>query len=202
VRSFSRNTRSHNEDVRRSLVQSRNFVRLAGLAAVVGGVMYTALGLLVGFRATLFHVLLGVGAIAAIVALHALQKRRYGLTGAVASVTTFVGMAMIVVSEPVGALGLAMEGSAMILFLLGLLAAFVGMLALGAVTVGARVLPFWCGAALMVGGFGFVVELVGDWIIGASGTEYFNVLVLVTGIPWVVVGYAVFRAGGPRGRKP
>jgi hypothetical protein len=106
---------------------------------------------------------------------------------AAASVTTFVGMAMIVVSETVGALGLAMEGSAMILFLLGLLAAFVGMMALGVVTVGARVLPFWCGAALMVGGFGFMVELAGDWIIGASGTGYFNALVLVTGIPWVVV---------------
>jgi len=186
-------------------VQARNLIRAAGLAAMVGGVVYTAPGLLVGFRAPLFYVLLGVGAMAAIVALHALQRRRYGLSGAVASVTTFVGMAMIVISGPVGAVGLAMEGSAIILFLLGLLAAFVGMLALGAVTLGARVLPFWsfwCGAALMVGGFGFMVELAGDWITGASGTGYFNALVLVTGIPWVVVGYAVFRAGTRQTQQP
>ena len=78
-------------------------IRMGGLAAMVGGVVYTVLGLLVGFRAPLFHVLLGIGALAAIAALHALQRRHYGLSGAVASVTTFVGVAMMVVSELAGA---------------------------------------------------------------------------------------------------
>jgi hypothetical protein len=169
-------------------------IRLSGLAAMVGGVVYTMLGLLLGFRAPLFYVLLGIGAMAAIAALHTLQRRHYGLSGAVASVTAFVGIAMIVVSMPMRALGSAMEGAAAISFLVGLLVAFVGILALGVVTVTARVLPFWCGVALIVGGFGFVVELVGDWILGAAGTGYFNALVLVVGVPWVVVSYAVFRA--------
>jgi hypothetical protein len=177
-------------------------IRSGGLAAVVGGVVYTVLGLLVGFRAPLFHVLLGIGAMSAIVALHALQRRHYGPLGAVASVATFIGVAIIVVSELTGALGYAMEAAGIILFLVGLLAAFAGMLALGAVTVAARVLPFWCGAALIVGSFGFVGELLGGWIAGASGTGYFNAMVLVTGVPWVVVGYAVLRAGERRTRQP
>jgi hypothetical protein len=172
-----------------------SLIRLGGLTAMVGGVVYTASDLLLGFRAPLFYVLLGMGALVAIAALHALQKQRYGLWGALASLTTFVGVAMIVVSEPVGALGSAMEGTAITLFLVGLLATFVGMLALGAVTVAVRVLPLWCGAALMVGGFGFLVELVGDWILGVSGTGYFVALVLLVGVPWVLVGYALFRAG-------
>jgi hypothetical protein len=177
-------------------------IRLGGLAAMVGGVVYAALGLVVGFRAPLFYVLLGIGAMAATAALHALQRRHFGLSGTVASVTTFVGLAMIVVSELAGALGYAMEAAGIILFLVGLLAAFAGMLALGVVTVAARVLPFWCGAALIVGSFGFVGELVGGWIIGASGTGYFNATVLVVGVPWVLVGYAVLRAGGRRTRQP
>src|SRR5215211_2906182 len=105
---------------------------LGGLAAMVGGVVYAALGLLMGFGAQLFYVLLGIGAMGAIAALHALQRRHYGLSGAVASMTTFVGVAMIVVSEFAGALGYAMEAAGIILFLAGLLVAFAGTLALGA----------------------------------------------------------------------
>lgn len=175
-------------------------IRLGGLAAMVGGVVYAALGLVVGFRAQLFYVLLGIGAMAAIAALHALQRRRYGLSGTVASVTTFVGLAMIVLSELAGALGYAMEAAGIILFLVGLLAAFAGMLALGVVTVAVRALPFWCGASLIIGSFGFVGELLGGWVVGASGTGYFNAMVLLEAVPWVLVGYAVLRAGGRPGK--
>ncbi len=74
-------------------------IRLGGLAAMVGGVVYTTLGLLVPFLAPLFFYLLVLGATAALVALHILQRGRYGLPGALASLTTFVGLAVIVVSN-------------------------------------------------------------------------------------------------------
>ena len=60
-------------------------IRLGGLAAMLVGVAYSALGLLVPFLAPLFFSLLALGATAAIVALHILQGGRYGLPGALAS---------------------------------------------------------------------------------------------------------------------
>jgi hypothetical protein len=87
-------------------------IRLGGLAAMAGGVVYSVLGVMAGFRAPLLHVLLGIGAMSAIAALHALQGRRYGLSGVVASVTTFIGMAMMIVGALVGAVLGASLGAA------------------------------------------------------------------------------------------
>ena len=54
---------------------------------------------------------------------------------------------------------------------------------LGVVTIAARVLPWWCGGALIVGGPGFAFAALFD--------ELWGVLV---GIAWALMGYAVFRA--------
>jgi hydrogenase/urease accessory protein HupE len=56
-------------------------IRLGGLAAMVGGIVYTALGLLVPFLEPMSFALLALGAMVATAALHVLQKERYGLPG-------------------------------------------------------------------------------------------------------------------------
>jgi hypothetical protein len=116
--------------------------------------------------------------------------------------TTFVGLAMVFVSAPMRWLGWPSEGAAILLLLLGHLATFAGMLALGAVTIRRRVMPLWCGVAVVVGSIGFGGGLVGDWVLGTSGTGYFVAVALLQGVPWTVVGYAVFRAAGSRDERP
>ena len=93
-------------------------IRLGGLAAIVGGAGYAMFGLVILLRApnlpegisflqSVLDVLLVLGATAAIVALHALQRERYGWTGTVASLTAFTGVALILV----GALGEVLASS-------------------------------------------------------------------------------------------
>jgi len=143
-------------------------------------------------------VLLLLGAMAAIVALRALQRdlygpgawERYGL-GALASLASLVGVALILVGD-LGDIGglryqvLAdLRPAAMNLFLIGLLVATIGILALGVATIAARKLPWWCGAAL---------------IAGSPPVALF--LGPLMGVPWALVGYAVFRAGARLPEQP
>jgi hypothetical protein len=143
-------------------------------------------------------VLLLLGAMAVIVALHALQRdlyrpgawERYGL-GALTSLTPLVGIALILVGD-LGDIGgvryqvlASLRPAAMNLFLIGLLVATIGILALGVATIAARKLPWWCGAAL---------------ITGSPPVALF--LGPLMGVPWVLVGYAVLRAGGRRTQQP
>jgi hypothetical protein len=76
-----------------------SLIRIGGLAAMVGGVAYTALGLLVPFLEPTFFVLLALGAMVAIAALHALQRERYSLPGMLASLTVFIGVVVILGSN-------------------------------------------------------------------------------------------------------
>ena len=136
--------------------------------------------------------LLMVGAMAAIVTLHALQSQHYGLAGTVASLAAFVGLAMYLVGAGVAyARDDFFLGSPATRFLgvLGLLLATVGLIVLGVVTMYARVLPWWCGVALIAGNplMGFFLAI---WIGG------------LLGVVWLVVGYAVFRAGAHRPEHP
>jgi hypothetical protein len=133
-----------------------------------------------------------VGAMAAIVALHALQSQHYGLPGTVASLAAFVGLAMYLVGAGVAYARddffLAFPATTF-LVVLGLLAATVGLLVLGLVTLKAGVLPWWCGAAL----------IAGNPLIGFFLAIWFGGLL---GVPWAVVGYAILRAAGRRTEQP
>ena len=195
-------------------------IRLGGLVAMVGGVASATLGLLYALQARgvslgsienalqkgnyenpVLTVLL-IGVLVAIAALHAIQRRHYGSPGALASLAAFVGVAMSVGGNLVGELVPAMAPVAMLL-LAGILAASVGIVGLGIVTLEARVLPRWCGVALIAGsppavGLGFM--FLG--LLGAAGILPGEIVWALVGVPWVLVLYALFRAGTHRALQP
>ena len=173
-------------------------VRLGGLAAMVGGVGVVVVWLVAGgdwlgspLASPATHSLM-VGAMAAIAALHALQRQRYGLPGTVASLAAFFGLAMYLVGA-----GLAYARDdfflafrdTTFLIVVGLLLATLGLIGLGLVTMNGPVLPWWCGVALMAG-----TPLVGFFLAIWLG--------VLLGVPWLVVGYAIFRAAKRQAERP
>jgi uncharacterized membrane protein HdeD (DUF308 family) len=183
-------------------MSSSNPIRLGGLAAIVGGVALVVLWLwmkvawLESPLAAPAMNLLVVGAMAAIVALHALQSQHYGLAGTKASLAAFVGLAMYLLGEGVayarGDFFLAFPAT-IFLGVVGLLGAIVGLLVLGVVTSNAGVLPWWCGVALIAGN-----PMVGFYLY----FFYYGLLMSLFGVAWAIVGYAIFRAAGRRTERP
>jgi hypothetical protein len=159
-------------------MSSSNLIRLGGLAAIAGGLLYTLQTFSGEFWGG-FIVALGLGALAAIAALHVLQRERYGLPGALSSLAVFVGVALFLVGSWIGQFyPMAYTNFAGALVVTG------GLLGLGVVTMTARVLPWWCGVALI------------------AGSPPFGLLGPVVAVAWVVVGYAVFRAAGRQTERP
>jgi hypothetical protein len=200
---------------------SLNLIRWSGLAAMVGSVASATLGLLYVLQArgvTLGSIdrplqkgnyenpvltVLLVGVLIAIAALHATQRRDYGTQGALASLAAFVGVAMTVGGNLVGELVPAMAPVAMLLLLAGILAASVGIVGLGIVTLEARVLPRWCGVALIAGSPPAVgLEFMFLGLLGAAGILPGEIVWAMVGVPWVLVGYAIFRVGAPLPERP
>ncbi len=188
-----------------------NLIRLGGLAAMVGGGASAILGLLYVLEArgmTLestekalqkghyenpIATILLVGVLAAIATLHSIQRRHYGRQGALASVVAFVGVAMNVggtLFSPV-------------LLIVGVVAASVGVVGLGIATLVTQVLPRWCGVALIAGSppsVGLEFLLLGS--LGAATVVPGEIAWTLVGLPWVLVGYAIFRAAGRRTDRP
>ncbi len=177
-------------------------IRLGGLAAMVGGIALVTLGLVIwlcipncprslGYITSVFFALLMLGALAAIAALHLLQRERYGLLGTLAFLTSLIGVAMIFVDQlrPL----ISPDAAAFSwLFFIGFLVATVGIIVYGVVTKNAGVVPWWCGIALMAGS-----PLIGFFLYLFSPVED-----LLVGVPWIVVGFAVFRAAGRQTQQP
>jgi hypothetical protein len=167
-----------------------SLIHVGGLAAMVGGLAYTALSLLVPFLEPMFFVLLALAALVAVAALHALQRERYGLPGTLASLSVVIGVVLILGSNLGITEGLPWplpEG----IFLAGVVLAPLGMVALGIASIATRLLPWWCGAGLIVGGFGF-----GGPVLVGSFTN------LLGGVAWALVGYGIFRAGKHLPERP
>jgi hypothetical protein len=186
-------------------VKRTNLIRLGGLAAMVGGVLYAALGLMtwlcipncprsLGYIMSVFLVLLALGAMVAITALHILQMERYGWLGTLAFLVAFVGVALIFVSELPSLVnpGAVAPVELLWLFLIGLLVATIGIIAYGVVTLNAGVVAWWCGVALIAGN-----PLVGFFLYLFSPAEDSTL-----GVPWIVVGYAIFRAAARQAQQP
>jgi hypothetical protein len=165
-----------------------SFIRLVGLVVMVGGAVYAALSLLGlwGLTESVYTVLPLLGVMAAIAALHAIQRERYGWRGTLASFVAVVGTALVIVGMPlVIAAGAHADwlGIAQWMVLAGLLTMTLGLVSLGFVTITTRMLPWWSGAALIA-------------------SPLFAVLGPLVGVLWVLVGYAVFRAGSRLPERP
>jgi hypothetical protein len=164
-------------------------IRLGGLVTMVGAASSYAM---IWSPEWLFGLQLGVMVFPAIAALHALHREREGYVwpGALASLASFIGIALIIVSWP-------LETTSTLS--VGLVLATVGLLALGVVTMFAEVLPWWCAAALILGSpLGAFVGMGFLWPLGLDETA----IILPLGVGWVLVGFAIFRAGGRRSEQP
>ena len=183
-----------------------SLIRLGGLAAMGGGIAFVVLNFMTwlctpncprssSYVSLAFFIFLAFGAMVALASLHTIQRHCYGLLGTLSFLVSIVGVAMIFVGEFRSFVIGVMQGSPGAaafswLFIIGLLVATVGILAYGAVTISAGELPWWCGAALLVGS-----PLVGLFL-------YLFAERLLLGAPWAVVGYAIFRAGATRVEQP
>src|SRR5918995_1048608 len=181
-------------------------VRWGGWAGLVAAVLFMLAGILIliappqeavfsSFGDFLTEVILVVAfalTLVAIAGLHALQSEsgRYGRLGVAGSLITFIGYALIVV---VAAVSILVGGEALFAVrLLGALAVLIGSVLLGAMTLRARVLPWWCGVLLIVG---FPLGDALDEIV-ASGSEG-----VVFGIVWGLVGYALLSSSSALDRQ-
>ena len=147
---------------------------------------------------TVFFVLLILGVMALIAAVHVVQVERYGPgaverigLGALTVLPSIVGVAFILVGYLGDTGGLryqalaAFRPVALNLEVLGWVVASVGLLLLAIVTLIVRVLPWWGGAA-MIAGNPLIALFLGPLL----------------GVPWALVGYAVLRAAGRRTEQP
>src|SRR5918994_5225187 len=183
-------------------------IRLGGLVAIVGGLAATTLGLLYvlqswgitldftakgllkgGYEGPVGNMLL-VGVVAAVAALHFIQRRRYGRLGLLASASAIGGIAMVVIGFLVS--GLDSDTAFFLgigLLTVGVVVGSTGIVILGIVTITARVLPRWCGIALIAGsppGVGILfmaiiplVVMVGNLPPGSGQIGW-----ALAGIPW------------------
>ena len=197
-------------------------IRLGGVAAMVGGAASATLGVLTvlvlgvkyeipgsieraiqkgGYEPPVLNMLL-FGALAAIVALHALQRQHYGSQGTLAALAAFIGLAMLPVGWLVAGPSYPLALTVAVL-LVGLLAASVGIVGLGIVTMSAGVLPRWCGIALIAGsppGVGILFLFLSP--LGMAGILPGEAVWELAGILWIAVGYAIFRTAARRTERP
>jgi hypothetical protein len=174
---------------------SSEAVRWGGLAGAAAGVMFVLSGILtilfappqrdlgpfIGYLIEVVIVVAFALSLVAIAGVHAVRSEsgRYGLPGAAGSLLTFVGYAIVLVTVLLTTLaggGPFYSGP-----LVGGLVVLVGSILLGAMTLYARVLPWWCGVLLIVG------FPLGDFLDNvAPGIED-----IVFAIVWGLIGYAL-----------
>jgi len=188
-------------------------IRLGGLAAMAGGIIFGVRESLLGrpdeppSLVTLFL----LSEMSAIVALHLLQRgrERYGRKGTLASATALVGLALTlggyILSERYERLGvISLERLGTTMFLVGVLVAAIGIAALAMATLvvaidtpEAAVLPWWVWAALMAGN-----PLLAVFILVVTNALVSPIGSWLVAVPWIVVGFAVVRAAGRRTERP
>jgi len=180
---------------------SSNVVRWGGVAGVVAAAMWVMSFILIqltslprvfeSFSDYLIEVILlvgYVGTIGAIVGLHALQSQseRYGRLGALGSLLTSIGYATVFVATT----GSILQGGQALLSvrLTGGIAVLLGSVLLGAITLYARVVPWWCGVLLIVafplGDFSNAIVRGGEGVL--------------LGLLWGSVAYALLRSASNR----
>jgi hypothetical protein len=185
---------------------SSDLIRWGGLAGVLAGVMYVLTDILSllapqqrvfdSFSDYLQEAIFAVavaGTLGAIAGLHALQMGRYGRLGAAGSLLAFIGYALFFVRAAVTTLvGGQAPLYAVRISIVGALAVLIGSVLLGAMTLRARVLPWWCGVLLIVG---FPLSLASEVAFSAAGG-------IVLGIVWGLIGYALLSLRGAVEEQP
>lgn len=161
-----------------------NVVRWEALVAVLAGLAWLAsfvIGLeVMGLSSYVADGTFGVallGTLAGLVALHTRQSRRYGALGLVGFLVASVGTALVL--SNVLLVGSAGRELLDLLLGLGLLGMLTGFVILGVSTIRAKVLPEWCGVALIVALP--VAVALGDFGGG-----------IVLGLLWLALGYALW----------
>jgi hypothetical protein len=181
---------------------------------MVGGVVYAGVGLTearlveylyyvnnigYGFVA----ILLPLGAMAAILALYALHRERYGRAGALLCLMAVLGLALATGVLTLGTISSRPNLYALLNVLAtGFIVATVGLVLLGGLSVAWQILPRWCAIALMVGSpFGVFLTMIfsAAW---AGGSPIGLAFQALGGLPWVVVGYYIFQAAGRGTEQP
>src|SRR5215204_2724038 len=183
---------------------SSGMVRWGGLAGLAAGVVFLLSGILTfvalpqGVPSSFDDYLLEIVVVAAFVltlvtlaGLHAAQRHsgRYGMLGAAGFWLTFLGYVVVLVTVH---LTLLAGEPILSVRLVGGLLVLVGSILLGAVTIRARVLPWWCGVLLIVG------FPLGDFLNNvAVGSEN-----IVLAIVWGLIGSALLSLRGTVAEQP
>ncbi len=185
-------------------------IRFGGLVAMVGGVLYA----LERYRGSVevgppFVLLLATAMVAIVSIAVLLQRERYRWSGVLVSLISLVGLVLILVGNQAinsvtGSESLAYWG--FMALLAGVFAATGGLVALALATAAdARVLPWWAGVALVAGSpVGVLLLIMLPSMLSESLVEGpWQLLVeALPGVPWVLVGYAILRAGVRQPEQP
>ncbi len=161
---------------------------LAGVAWVVSGIIDVAIAggqclEIPGFAPLdeAVYVIALVGTLGGLVGLHARQAPRYGLPGTAGFLAAFTGCALLLVGIMLTFLArgniLGWTFADLVLGL-GFLGTLVGLVLLGAATLGLGVLPQWCGILL-------IICLPVAVILGNYGGG------IVLGLVWLALGYVL-----------
>ena len=184
---------------------SSGMVRWGGLAGLAAAVVFLLSGILTfvappqgvpssfsDYLVEIVVVLAFVLTLVTLAGLHAAQRHsgRYGILGAAGFWLTFSGYVVVLVT--VNLTLLAGGEPILSVRLVGGLLVLVGSILLGAMTIRARVLPWWCGVLLIVG------FPLGDFLNNvAVGSEN-----LVFAIVWGLIGYALLSRRGVVAEQP
>jgi hypothetical protein len=170
-----------------------DLIRLGGLLAMIGSVVFALVSLLrfwlnstLAEVATLpmFFLLLVVVSVAFVAIAALLRGTHHGGLGIVASGVSLVGVVLVFVGLLMGFVGI-------VVIPVGVLVATGGLVILAILTTDTNMLPLWSGVALIAGGASFILVLVLPPLVDS-----------LMGVPWLVVGYAIFRAAGRRTERP
>ena len=170
-------------------MSSSNLIRLGGLVAMVGSVVFALVSLLrfwlnptlaEGATLPMFLLLLVVVSVAFVAIAALLRGTRHSGLGIVACGVSLVGVVLVFVGLLMGFVGI-------LVIPLGVLVATGGLVVLAILTTDTNMLPWWSGVALIAGGASFILVLVLPPLVDS-----------LMGAPWLVVGYAIFRAAGRR----
>jgi hypothetical protein len=133
----------------------------------------------------MFFLLLVVVSVAIVAIGTLLRGTRHGRLGIVACGVSLVGVVLLFVS-------LLLGFWAIFTIPIGVLVATGGLVVLANLTTRTNALPWWSGIALVAGGLAYILVLL----------PIHPLAVALVGVPWAVVGFAVFRAATRLTERP